>query len=208
MSEDLKGIRVNGTLWEVADVDARAALENKLDTPAGGNVGQVLTRTADGYTWQTVEGGTEFVTYTAGTGIEITDENIINCTVTPGNAVKYTAGENITISEDGIIAAKDTKYSAGTGIEITDENVINCTVTPGEGVTYTAGEGIEITEDNVINCTVTPGEGVTYTAGENIEITDENVINCTITDYVTQSTFENTIGEINSILDDINGEVL
>ena len=54
---------------------------------------------------------------------KITEDNIINCTVTPGQT-----------------------YTAGNGIKIED-NVISCTVTPGQ--IYTAGNGIEIAEDNI-----------------------------------------------------------
>lgn len=47
-----------------------------------------------------------------------------------------------------------------------------------------------------------------YTAGTNITI-ENGVISCTVTvpaDYVTQGTFDKTIGCINAVLDEINGE--
>ena len=99
--------------------------------------------------------------YSAGTNIEITENGVINCTLTPSESITYTAGENITISESGVISAKDTKYSAGNGIAISAEGVISCTVEPGGGI-----------------------EG----------------------DFVTQDEFDTALGDINSILDAINGE--
>lgn len=54
-------------------------------------------------------------------------------------------------------------------------------------VVYTAGNGIKI-ENNVISCTVEPGSADG--------------------DFVSQEEFENAIGNINSILDNINGEVI
>lgn len=53
------------------------------------------------------------------------------------------------------------------------------------------------------------GGSETYTAGKGISISKDNVISCTVTvptDYVTQGSFEQTIGNINTILDEINGE--
>ena len=55
------------------------------------------------------------------------------------------------------------------------------------GAKYSAGEGIAISEDGVISCTVEPGSGIEG-------------------DFVTQDEFDTAIGDINSILDAINGE--
>ena len=63
-------------------------------------------------------GGTE---YTAGTGIDIT-EDVISVDTTAIQE-KLTAGDNITISE-GVISATDTTYTEGTGIDIT-ANIIS-----------------------------------------------------------------------------------
>lgn len=62
-------------------------------------------------------GGTE---YTAGTGINIT-EDVISADFTEVQG-KLTAGSNISIS-DGVISATDTTYSAGTGIDITNNEI-------------------------------------------------------------------------------------
>ena len=236
MSEDLVGIRVNGTLWEVADVDARKALETKLTTPTGGTQGQVLTRTADGYAWKTVQGGSAAVTYTAGNGIKI-DGNVISCTVTPGQT--YTAGSGIKI-EGNVISCtvkptQSTTYSGSDNISISSTGVINVTdkvALKTDIKAYTAGTGIKI-EDNVISCTVTLGGGSAYTAGNGISIsddneisikgvrhfdepqdgfiglyTDENGLHFTTNLIVTKAELSQQLGDINSILDEINGEVI
>ena len=80
----------------------------------------------------------DIVTYTAGTNIEITKNNVINCTLSD-------------IPGGGII------YKPGTNIEITEDNTINCTLDPsigGGGVSYTEGAGISI-DDNVISVDTT-----------------------------------------------------
>lgn len=68
-------------------------------------------------------------------------------TLTPGGE-EYTAGDGIDISEEHVIS--NTKpgidYTAGTGIEITNENVINNTA---PGVQYVAGDGIDISGDTI-----------------------------------------------------------
>ena len=73
---------------------------------------------------QEVEGFSETKqdTLTAGTNIQISEENVISATDTT-----YTAGTNVSISEENVISAVNTTYTAGTGIEITEENVINNT---------------------------------------------------------------------------------
>lgn len=59
-------------------------------------------------------------TYTAGTGIDIT-EDVISVDTTSIQE-KLTAGDNITISE-GVISAADTTYTAGEGIDITSNEI-------------------------------------------------------------------------------------
>ena len=65
-------------------------------------------------------------TYTAGTGISISDENVISAT--GGGGAAYTAGANISISDENVISATDTTYSAGTGISISAQNEISSSV--------------------------------------------------------------------------------
>ena len=67
-------------------------------------------------------------TYTAGTNIQISSENVISATDTT-----YTAGDNISISDANVISATDTTYTAGENISITN-NVISATI-PEETVT-------------------------------------------------------------------------
>ena len=213
MSEDLVGIRVNGTLWEVADVDARKALETKLTTPTGGTQGQVLTRTADGYAWQTVQGSAEAITYTAGTGIEITAGNVINCTIEQKDAPIYTGSDNISISSGNVINITDKvalktdikTYTAGTGISIS-AGVISCTV-EGGGSEYTAGNGISISDDNKISI-----KGVRHfdepQDGFIGLYTDENGLHFAGDMLITKQELSEQLGGIDSILDNINGEVI
>lgn len=116
------------------------------------------------------------VTYTAGAGIKI-ENNVITCTVSSGPS-----------------------YSAGTGISIAN-GVISCTVSAPR---YTAGTGISI-ENGVIACTLSVPS---YLAGTGISILN-GYISCTLdvpTDYVTEETFYETIGNIDYVLDRINGE--
>lgn len=65
-------------------------------------------------------------TYTAGTNVSISNENVISATNTT-----YTAGTNVSISEQNVISATDTTYTAGTGIDITN-GVISNTQTSAE----------------------------------------------------------------------------
>lgn len=85
--------------------------------------------------------------YTAGEGIEITSENVINNTA-PGEI-----------------------YTAGAGISIENNVITNTAPGEGGGISYIAGEGISI-ENNVISNT---SPGVEYTAGSGISI-DNGVI--------------------------------
>ena len=73
--------------------------------------------------------------YTAGTGIDITDDTISVDTETI--QTKLTAGNNITIS-DSTISATDTTYTAGSNITISD-NVISATDTTYSAFTGTDG---------------------------------------------------------------------
>ena len=63
-------------------------------------------------------------TYTAGTNVSISEENVISATNTT-----YTAGTNVSISDANVISATDTTYTAGTNVSISDANVISATDT-------------------------------------------------------------------------------
>lgn len=68
---------------------------------------------------------------TAGGNITI-DGNTINATDTT-----YTAGDGIDITDNVIKCTKESKtYTAGTGIAISEDGVISCTFEDGNGVTY------------------------------------------------------------------------
>ena len=96
-------------------------------------------------------------TYTAGNGIDITNDTIsVDTTVVAtqndlsGKQDTLTAGANITITNNEI-SATDTVYTAGTNITISANNEISATDT-----TYTAGNGIDITNDVISVITPEP----------------------------------------------------
>ena len=126
-------------------------------------------------------------------------------------------------------------YTAGHGIRIED-NVISCTVSGVDGGSvYTAGTGISI-ENGVISCTLSPGSGgdgevIVYAAGNGIKIedgkigikgvvyfeeemdghfglyTDVNGLHFAGLNFIVQQKdLDQAIGNINAILDAINGE--
>lgn len=49
---DISTIKLKQTKYDIADLKAREALNNKMDIPEGGEEGQVLTKTQDGYQWE------------------------------------------------------------------------------------------------------------------------------------------------------------
>lgn len=85
--------------------------------------------------WKQVGSGGGGSSYTAGDGIDITNDEI---------SVK--AGSNLSFDSSGNLNATDTTYTAGTGIDITN-NVISAT--GGGGTSYTAGDGIVIDNDEI-----------------------------------------------------------
>ena len=100
------------------------------------------------------------------------------------------------------------KYSAGNGIEISADGVISCTVDGGGGAEYTAGNGIVIT-NNTINLQIADERGLKV-LNNGLALDFEVLVSKTdIEEMGAQiATLEETIGDINSILDVINGEVI
>ena len=98
--------------------------------------------------------------YTAGNGIDITDDTISVDTDTIQE--KLTAGSNVSIS-DNTISATDTTYSAGTGLNLT-------------GTEFSADTTVLATQNDL------SGKQNTLTAGSNITISD-NTISATDTTY-------------------------
>ncbi len=117
-------IQINGTTISATDTTysdfvgtdgQTAGTAGLVPAPATTDDGEFLK--ADG-TWATPPG----TTYTAGTGIDITNNTIaIDNTVVQE---KLTAGSNISIS-NGTISATDTTYTAGDGIAISAQNEIS-----------------------------------------------------------------------------------
>lgn len=117
-------IQINGTTISATDTTysdfvgtdgQTAGAAGLVPAPAITDEGEFLK--ADG-TWATPPG----TTYTAGTGIDITNNTIaIDNTVVQE---KLTAGSNISIS-NGTISATDTTYTAGDGIAISAQNAIS-----------------------------------------------------------------------------------
>jgi hypothetical protein len=120
--------------------------------------------------------------------------------------ITYSEGANITISPTGVISATDTKYTAGSGIEISADGVISCTVSSSGGAEYTAGNGIVIT-NNTINLQIADERGLKV-LNNGLALDFEVLVSKTdIEEMGAQiTTLEETIGDINSILDAINGE--
>lgn len=121
--------------------------------------------------WKQVGSGGGGSSYTAGDGIDITNDEI---------SVK--AGSNLSFDSSGNLNATDTTYTAGTNVSISNQNVISATDT-----TYTAGTGIDIT-NNVISAT--GGGGTSYTAGDGIvidndEISTDNMLAADMAEIVT-----------------------
>ena len=138
--------------------------------------------------------------YTAGTGIDIDNNNVISADFTEVQA-KLTAGSGVAIDNNNVISADFTevqaKLTAGSGISIDANNEISNTA---PGIAYTAGFGIDIDANNEIsvdtadvqekliagqNITLTPDAtdptktvidaagGASYTAGSGISITND-----------------------------------
>ena len=99
--------------------------------------------------------------YTAGTGIDITDDTISVDTTTI--QAKLTAGDNITITDD-TISATDTTYSAFTGTDGTAAGTAGLVPAPA-----TTDAGKFLKADGTWD---TAGGGTTYTAGDGIDITN------------------------------------
>lgn len=90
-----------------------------------------------------------------------------------GGGTSYTAGDGIDITDDTISVDTDTiqeKLTAGTGINITNNTI---SATGGGGTTYTAGDGIDITNDTISVDTDTIQEKLT--AGNGIDITNNTI---------------------------------
>ena len=98
------------------------------------------------------------------------------------------------------------KYSAGSGISISVDGVISCTV-EGGGSEYTAGNGISISGDNEISI-----KGVQHfdepQDGFIGLYTDENGLHFAGDMLITKQELSEQLGGIDSILDNINGEVI
>lgn len=125
--------------------------------------------------------------YTAGTGINISDDNVITATggvkgtVTSVNNQIPDDGGNVSLGVANIpgaysseqattdLALKQDKLSAGANITISETNEISATDTK-----YTAGANVTINASNVISATDTK-----YTAGTNITISEDNAISVT-----------------------------
>lgn len=149
-----------------APLDARSVVPTVADLTVASNfqykyVGMtvVVQATGDMYiliandvtvaaNWKQVGSGGGGSSYTAGNGIDISNDEI---------SVK--AGSNLSFDSSGNLNATDTKYTAGTNVSISNQNVISATDT-----TYTAGTGINIT-NNVISATG-GGGGVSYSTTE------------------------------------------
>ena len=116
-----------------------------------------------------IPGGGGGESYTAGNGIDISDENVVSVDTSVVQP-KLTAGTNVTISDQNVISAVDTFYQAGTGLNLTAGNTFNVDTNTIQGK-LTAGSNVSINSQNVISATDT-----TYTEGDGIHFGNNNRI--------------------------------
>ena len=113
------------------------------------------------------------IQYTAGTGINISAQNVISAT---GSATVAWGDINGTLSSQtdlqNALNAKQDALTAGANVQI------NGTTISATDTTYTAGANININANNEISATDT-----TYTAGTNVNISAQNVISAIDTTY-------------------------
>lgn len=157
-------------------------------------------------------GGTGTVPdFTAGEGIKI-ENGKISCTVSygAGEGLKL-EGQNFRIDPGKVALKSDLKsYSGSENIAIGSDGKIDVTdkvALKSDIKTYTAGNGISISDDNGISIKGVqhfdkPQDGFIglYTDADGLHFTT-NLI-------VTKEELSEQLGDINSILDEINGEVI
>lgn len=84
--------------------------------------------------------------YTAGDGIDITN-NVVSLETASANDIGgIKVGTNLSIDGNSVLSATDTKYTAGTNVSISAGNEISATDT-----TYTGSDGITLTGTNFTN---------------------------------------------------------
>jgi len=149
--------------------------------------------------------------YTAGTNVQISQQNVISATdtkYTAGNGLnlngtefsadttvlqtKLTAGDNVQINNN-VISATDTKYTAGSNVQINSSNVISATDTK-----YTAGNGLSLTGTEFAVDTSVVQEKLT--PGSNVQI-NGNTISATDTKYTAGSNVQISSGNVISATD-------
>jgi hypothetical protein len=136
-----------------------------------------------------------------------------------GGGGGYANGDGISISDDNVIsvdfdvvARKDDikTYKEGEGISVSDNTIsvdFDVVAKKSDIKTYKAGTNISIAEDGTISCTVSGGGG-SYTAGTGIAISAENAISVDTEVIASREYIDGKIGDIDTILDSINGEVI
>ena len=197
MSNKFKTIVINGISYEVSD-------QTKLIKPTvEGTEGQILAYKDGEPVWITPSnnpGGTDNPIYTEGEGINISDN---------------------TISVDFNEVARKTDiitYKEGTGIDITEDGTISCITS--EGQPYSAGNGISISSDNKISIKgvqhfdepqdgfigLFTDENGLHFAGEALLVTKQELSDYVTKDDLSDYVTNKQLGDINAILDAINGE--
>lgn len=166
----------------------------KLEKPSiAGIAGQVLVKTADGTEWQNISAG---AAYTAGEGISITNNTINVDTTVVALKTDLFSGDYNDLSNRPSIPTKVSELSNDKGfITETDLNTAlrDNAMVDGNGITITETKAIQVNVDNnsiIIESDSLKVNTTVIVAKEEYDLKIQEI--------------EDTIGDINSVLDTLN----
>jgi hypothetical protein len=166
----------------------------KLEKPSiAGIAGQVLVKTADGTAWQTISAG---AAYTAGEGVSITNNTISVDTAVVALKTDLFSGDYNDLSNQPSIPTKVSELSNDKGfITETDLNTAlrDNAMVDGNGITITETKAIQVNVDNnsiIIESDSLKVNTTVIVAKEEYDLKIQEI--------------EDTIGDINSVLDTLN----
>lgn len=160
--------------------------------PSGETVSEVIKGINDDY-----EGGGSGATYTAGNGIAITDENVINADIKVlevSNITTLTTEQCNSLNAGDVVVKLTSNQKHTYTVSYKENNVGMCLTyvdaSVSETVSYDCVDGNWVY--NSTDVTQLGGSGKTYTAGTGISITNENVINNTQDEVIANPTLAGT----------------